>query len=406
EEVRDNDYNLNIARYVDSSEEQESYDLYASMFGGIPSNELEKYSDYWNLFSGLKEKLFNKVNDNYYELKVEDVAETILHDSGVKQYIEDNKKILNDYSKYLYRELIQNMNVINISSEEEKISKELFDKLKNMNLIDKYRAYQELDDSWSYISQDLEVIHAEGFDSCTKVDPNMIIKKKDGKDIEVQDGWKGRIIPFALVQDTFLKELKTSIYDKNNRLDDISGYYSEIIDEISEDDKEILKDLLNDDNDAFKNSEVSKRAKVISKGKEDVLSEGLQQVVLKVDDLITEEKKLKNELKNDNTKLLEETKNKLESLNGDEIYDLLNKKWIIPTIDSINRITNDLISNFARIINTISEKYMVTLNDLESDINKTESELSGMIDSLTANEFDMKGLMEFKSLLEGDSNER
>ena len=49
---------------------------------------------------------------------------------------------------------------------------------------------------------------------------------------------------------------------------------------------------------------------------------------------------------------------------------------------------------------------MVTLNDLESDINKTESELSGMIDSLTANEFDMKGLMEFKSLLEGDSNER
>ena len=36
EEIRANDYNLNIPRYVDSSEAAESWDIYASMFGGIP----------------------------------------------------------------------------------------------------------------------------------------------------------------------------------------------------------------------------------------------------------------------------------------------------------------------------------------------------------------------------------
>ncbi|MDD5901223.1 MAG: type I restriction-modification system subunit M, partial [Lachnospiraceae bacterium] len=36
EEIRLNDYNLNIPRYVDSSEKAESWDIYASMFGGIP----------------------------------------------------------------------------------------------------------------------------------------------------------------------------------------------------------------------------------------------------------------------------------------------------------------------------------------------------------------------------------
>jgi type I restriction enzyme M protein len=406
EEIRNNDYNLNIPRYVDSSEERENYDLYASMFGGIASNELEKYNEYWSLFRGLKEKLFNKVNDNYYELKVENVSETILNDADVKKYIEDNKEISNEYSKYLYNELIQNMNVINIGSEEEKISKELFDKLKNAKLIDKYKAYQELDNSWNYISQDLEVIYAEGFDSCTKVDPNMVIKKKDGKDVEMQDGWKGRIIPFELVQETFLKDLKNNIDDKNNRLEEITGSYSEIIDELSEDDKEILKDLLNDDNDAFKNSEVSKRAKVISKGKEEILTEELQQVILKVDNLITEEKKLKKEVKNDNIKLMEETKAKIESLNGNEIYDLLNKKWILPTINNIDKITQDLINDFSKSIEKISEKYLTTLNDLEKEISKTEAELSNMIDELTANEFDMKGLMKFKSLLKGDSNDK
>ena len=41
EEVRNNDYNLNIPRYVDSSEEAaEHWDVYASMFGGIPEYEL------------------------------------------------------------------------------------------------------------------------------------------------------------------------------------------------------------------------------------------------------------------------------------------------------------------------------------------------------------------------------
>ena len=50
EEIRKNDYNLNIPRYVDSSEETESWDLYASMFGGVPKYEL-------NALGGLLESI-------------------------------------------------------------------------------------------------------------------------------------------------------------------------------------------------------------------------------------------------------------------------------------------------------------------------------------------------------------
>ena len=39
EEIRRNEYNLNIPRYVDSSESAETWDIYASMFGGIPKSE-------------------------------------------------------------------------------------------------------------------------------------------------------------------------------------------------------------------------------------------------------------------------------------------------------------------------------------------------------------------------------
>ena len=39
----------------------------------------------------------------------------------------------------------------------------------------------------------------------------MITRKKQSKDVEVQDGWIGRIIPFDLVQATILQEESKNI---------------------------------------------------------------------------------------------------------------------------------------------------------------------------------------------------
>ena len=52
-------------------------------------------------------------------------------------------------------------------------------------------------------------MQTEGFAATRQVDPNIVIKKKNGQDTEVQDGWKGRILPFELVQEriaTYLGE--------------------------------------------------------------------------------------------------------------------------------------------------------------------------------------------------------
>lgn len=60
EEIRSNDYNLNIPRYVDSSEAPEHWDVYASMLGGIPTAEIDEMSVYWAAFPALKKALFTK----------------------------------------------------------------------------------------------------------------------------------------------------------------------------------------------------------------------------------------------------------------------------------------------------------------------------------------------------------
>ncbi|HNW88027.1 MAG TPA: N-6 DNA methylase, partial [Candidatus Limiplasma sp.] len=71
DQIRQNDYNLNIPRYVDSSARAESWDIYASMFGGIPQGEIDALSDCWAAFPGLRDTLFT--DDAYASVNVPDV---------------------------------------------------------------------------------------------------------------------------------------------------------------------------------------------------------------------------------------------------------------------------------------------------------------------------------------------
>ena len=405
EEIRSNDYNLNIPRYVDSSEEGETYDIYASMFGGIPSNELDKYDLFWSTFQNLKENLFDKINDNYYELKIENPHNFINNYESVKNYVNNYNNIIDNYSKEIKEELIYNMNTIDIASEEEKLSEKLFNVIKDIKLVDNYQAYQMLDDIWNKVSQDLEIIHKEGFDSCSEVEPNMVIKKKNGSEVEVQEGWKGKIIPFEIVQKHFLKDEVDKLDEENNRLSEIASLYEEMLDELSEEDKTSISSLLNDDNTAFKFAEIAKKVKELKKDNVLIEEGSIEEKLFKLNDLYLEEKELKATSKNEFNELQIKTKAKIESLNGEEIYLLLEDKWINPIKENIFNIINEVISEFSKNIEKLSKKYEETFEDLEKEITNTEISLSNMIDELTGNEFDMKGLEELKSLLSGGFNE-
>ena len=398
DEIRNNDYNLNIPRYVDSSDEQESYDIYSLMFGGIPEIELESLDKYWKAFPSLKADLFNKINNDYNELKSEKVDEIVNNNNEVIKFKENYKEILKNYNGHLNKYLLDDINNIDINRGEEDLSRELFDMLDSNNLIDNYEAFQILDDSWNKIAQDLEIIQTEGLDSVRKVDPKMVLKKKNGKEEEIQEGWVGRIIPLELIQEYKLKDELDSINDKNNKLSDISSQYEELFENVQEDDKDSIS---NDDNTAFDFKKVAIRAKEIVKEKIKVEKDSIEEILLKVNKLQETEKNLKKEVKNGTEKLIDDSKKAIENLTDSEINELLKIKWIDTLSDKLNDLSNEVISNLVKKIEAISSKYSETLIDIDKQIKKEENELSSMIDELTGSEYDMKGLEEFKSLLGG-----
>lgn len=400
EEIRNNDYNLNIPRYVDSSEAAESWDIYASMFGGIPVAEIEELKEYWEAFPTLKNTLFTDSDIPYVEVATEDIKQTIKNHEDVVSFEKGFASAFEDFHAYLKAEWIDKMSEIEVGKAENKVSENIFSRLENIALIDKYEAYQLLDNEWGKIAVDLEMIQSEGFAATKKVDPNLVVKKKDGKEQEVQDGWIGHVIPFELVQKEILSEQYRTLKDKENRLSEIPSLYEEIIDSLTEEEKE--SEVLNDNNDAFVAKEVTKKLKELRK---EASTEEVKEFISKLakfENLSQEEKELKKEIKKETADLHMLTKKTIENLSDEMVYELLDKKWIGNLIESINKLPDTIINNLVSKIQALQSKYATTYFEVESEIKETERLLSSMINDLEGNEFDMKGLSEFKSLLMGE----
>lgn len=399
EEIRNNDYNLNIPRYVDSSDDQETFDIYAIMNGGIPNEEIEKYNKYFQIFPNLKNELFENINKEYSKLKPENLYDYIMEHSDIKEYIKEYKEKFKTFDSYLKEELINNINNVDITTEEEKICNSLFSRLENISLVDKYEAFQILDDNWNIISGDLEIINSEGIEACNKIDPIMEIKKKNGKETEVQVGIKGHIIPIQFVIDYKLQDLKNDIISKENQLSEIESRISEILDSLDEDERLEIDSALTEENE-FISKEVAKKAKEYLKSS---TSEGtIEKKIIEANSLLENQKKLTKDIKDSNKNIEIMAQKEIENLNYDDICVLLSKKWIEPIIDEIGKMINNIIVNFTKNIEKLSNKYEQTLKDVDNEIYEVEKELSKMIVELTGSEFDMKGLEDFKSLINGD----
>ena len=387
-EIIQNDYNLNIPRYVDSSEKAESWDIYASMFGGIPEAELQDLSAYWTAFPHLKAALFSPDNEAYCRLNVANLKNAVLSHPDVVAFKTAFQNAFGDFDAYLKSALIDGMTQLNAAGEEERLSREIFARLAGIPLVDRYAAYQLLDDDWKKIAIDLEIIQTEGFAATKQVDPNMVLKK----DAEVQDGWVGHVLPFELVQSVKMHEEVAALRAKETRLAEIAGEYESYLDELSEEDKE--QDFVNDG--AFVAAEVKKAIKARE------VEPATMSILKDVDALFAEEKTLKKQVKDDSVALHQRTKGVIERLTDEEVRDLLHRKWILPLMENLNSLPDAVLDDFVKQVDAVCKKYETTFEDVESQIASTEHELLGLLDDLQGNEFDMKGIAELKKLLGGE----
>lgn len=396
DEIRANDYNLNIPRYVDSSEAPESWDIYATMFGGVPKGEIESLSAYWDAWPSLRDQLFDDTGESSLRCKVEDIAQAVRANDEVQAFLSRYVQAIGQVPRVMRSRMLADPLAVDALAEEEELSLKIDEVLADIPLIDRYDAYQALDDAWNGISIDLEMIQTEGLSAITRVDPNMVVKKKSGKDVEVQDGWAGRVLPFELVQRRLLVDDVENISSGEARVAAIDQELSELLENLDEEDKDCV--AINEEGDAFVAAELKRAAKAIG----DHPGSPLEVTLVQAQKLIDEQKRVKKSTNEQRIALEEKTKRAIESLDDAQANELLAAKWIDPLVGRLNDLFEDVIDRFVSKLRALIEKYATTYADVCDEIASTEAELLGMLDDLTGNEFDMAGIAELKRLLGGE----
>ena len=294
---------------------------------------------------------------------------------------------------------------LQVPRQEALICDQLFERLAKVGtvpLIDRYQAYQALDDHWQPIAVDLEVLQTEGFDATRVVDPNYVVRKKDGKDVEVQDGWKGRILPFDLVQLSHHKQELVALRKKEAELAEVVAQLEELLEGFNDEDR--AKDSFNEAGDKFVAAAVAKEAKELEADTQAAAAldpESYEAKIIQAAKVLAKEKSLKAAIKKDAAALHLKTKATIETLSDEQVIALLESKWLTPLVDELHRLPGLVMSSLAAQLQALVEKYRITYADNAHDIQQAEDALVGMLGDLHGGEFDLKGIAELKTLLAG-----
>ncbi len=195
DEIKDNDYNLNIPRYIDGRQDEDEHDLHAHLNGGIPASDVDGMDPYWQEFPKLRNWLFtnNGYPAAYLELQLPpgELRPTIF---SHPDYTAFRNRAINRFDlwwktheKMLFALRVNDLPRLLIRP----LADDLLARFSDLPLLDPYDVYQVLMDYWQETMQDdVYLIAAQGWTEAAR--PRGVIDDKQRKIKEMPDLTIGR----------------------------------------------------------------------------------------------------------------------------------------------------------------------------------------------------------------------
>ena len=183
-----NDFNLNIPRYVDSSEPEDIQDLHAHIHGGIPQRDIDALEAYWTAFPSLRHQLFRPLREGYVELAVdkEEVHATISQSVEYQVFSSTVGDLLSEWWTGHRERLAGIDNTTKPAELISDLSEDLLEIFHPRPLVDEYAVYEQLMSYWNQtMHDDVALIMSEGWDGAAM--PRKTIEDKDRKLVETPD---------------------------------------------------------------------------------------------------------------------------------------------------------------------------------------------------------------------------
>jgi len=374
EEIEKNEFNLNIPRYIDSSEQEDMQDIEAHLLGDIPKVDIDALSEYWQVFPNLKATLFDKAtrSDNYYTLKIDkaEIKDSIYHHAEFTNYINQMTKVFDEWKDKTSDKLTSLQTDFHPKALIYEISETLLNAYANKPLINQYNVYQHLMDYWSEVMQDdCYLIAADGWSASTY---RIIEKNNKGK--KVDKGWTCDLVPKSLVINRYFSEQQQSIDDMNVTLETVQSQKAEIEEEHNVEDG-IFADL-----DKINKGTVTAKLKEL---KHESDSEEEKYILQQYLDLLAQEATLKKSIKEADSDLDEKLLSFYPTLSEEQIKQLVvADKWMVTIEKDIHSEMDRISQSLTQRIRELAERYEIALLILNKEVNDLEQAVNQHLEKM------------------------
>jgi type I restriction enzyme M protein len=381
-----NDYNLNIPRYIDTSEPEDLQDLDAHLRGGIPNRDVDALDNYWQVFPSLRAELFEPGDRPGYSLaKVEtqQVKPTILKHPEFAAYSQKVAAIF-DAWRTAHEPMLMKLKegakpkaVINALAED------LLERFARLPLLNNYAVYQRLMDYWAEAMQDdVYLVGSEGWIEAAK--PRAAIDNKEKNIRETPDltvqrkKYKMDLIPPALIVARYFAREQAEVDALESELEATERELEEFVEENSGEDGP-LEDAKNDQGSVTKAS-VSERLKQTTNEAE---NDDESKALIRCLELIEAEAAASKAVNVAQAKLDANTLAQYAKLTEPETKPLVvDDKWFAAIRSALEGEVQRLIRCLANRAKELEERYAATLPELEHEADllkqKVEAHLKQM----------------------------
>ena len=370
EEIERNDFNLNIPRYIDSSESEDLQDIDAHLNGGIPERDIDALTEYWDVFPSLRKSLFKPNRTGYVDLAVEskEVRMVIHAHPEFEAYLSQMSKHFEQWESIASATLSELEPGHHPKEVIHERSEGLLAHYWGQPLVDAYAVYQLLLDYWAETMQDdCYTISADGWVAKPETMFETIkTGKKKGQQKEV--GWECDLVPKALVIEHYFAEEKTSLEKMASESESLDTELAELEEEHSGEDGAFAE------LDKINKGAVNARLKEI---KDDPEAKGEIAVLKQWKKLGDRKTALGKEIKAAESSLDTAARQHYPKLSEYEIQQLVvTNKWMASMEtaigDEVDRVTRALVSR----VSELAERYESSLPELTTEVAELEQKVN------------------------------
>ncbi len=222
-----NDFNLNLPRYIDSSEPEDIQDIDAHLNGGIPERDIEAFAADWQQMPGLRSVLFEPAGrPGYVRLKLPagEIKAAILGHAEFTAFTSRVKTLFDKWRQAIVPRLTGFDQGDHPKALIHTVSETLLAAFRAAPLLDAYDVYQHLMDYWvETIQDDAYLIAADGW----VAKPARIVET-DKKGKTRDKGWTCDLIPKPYLVARYFAEEQEAVEAKQVELETVATLIAEL----------------------------------------------------------------------------------------------------------------------------------------------------------------------------------